>query len=154
MGMKGEETGVTVDVDVGFETRTVRVLRASTDPSVWLVEEPHLYDRDAGLYGYGNDDWTFASKDGLATDDELATWRAMGEDRRGSHDSQLAHILDCMEENRRPITSGPGVRGTIEFLAALYKSGMTGTPVPRGSIRPGDPFYSAMNGPGDQSWQG
>jgi hypothetical protein len=30
---------------------------------------------------------------------------------------------------------------------------MTGQPVRRGSIMPGDPFYTRMNGPGDQSWQ-
>ncbi len=107
-----------------------------------------------GLYGYNNDDWTFTTNNGLATEEEVASWQTMDEDRRGSHGTQLAHILDCMEAGRRPITSGPSVRGTIEFLAALYKSGMTGEPVPRGAIRPGDPFYHAMNGPGDPSWQG
>lgn len=53
----------------------------------------------------------------------------------------------------QPPVSGLGVRGTIEFLASMYKSAMTEQSVLRGSITPDGPFYHAMNGPGDQSWQ-
>jgi len=107
----------------------------------------------AELYGYSNEHWEFSSKHGLATDEELEQWRAIPGGERSSHAAQLADILDCMDTKQRPITSGPGVRGTIEFLASLYKSAITGQPVMRGSIVPGDPFYNAMNGTGDQSWQ-
>ena len=62
-------------------------------------------------------------------------------------------MLAAMERGERPPVSGPDVRGTLEFLAALYKSAMTGQPVLRGSITPDDPFYQRMNGPGDQSWR-
>ena len=55
-----------------------------------------------------------------------------------------------MERGQRPLVSGPAARGTIEFLASLYKSAMTGQPVTRGSIVPGDPFYERMCGPCDQ----
>ena len=58
-----------------------------------------------------------------------------------------------MAKGERPPVSGPDVRGTIEFLSALYKSAMTGQAVERGSIQPDDPFYTAMCGPCDSSWQ-
>ena len=51
-----------------------------------------------------------------------------------------------MDAGRRPLTSGPDARRTLELLTALYKSAFTGQPVTRDSIRPGDPFYSALNG--------
>jgi hypothetical protein len=58
-----------------------------------------------------------------------------------------------MERGERPQVSGADVRGTIEFLSALFKSGMTGQAVPRGSITPSDPWYHQMQGPGDPVWQ-
>ena len=75
------------------------------------------------------------------------------EDIPSSHAAQLSAFLDALERGERPPVSGPDVRGTIEFLAALYKAAMTGQPVRRGSIQPGDPFYQRMNGSGDQNWQ-
>ena len=51
-----------------------------------------------------------------------------------------------MDAGRRPMTSGPDARRTLELLAALYKSAFTGQAVARGSIRPGDPFYTQLHG--------
>jgi hypothetical protein len=51
-----------------------------------------------------------------------------------------------MDANTSPATGGTAARGTIEFLTAIYKSAFTGTPVTRGSIKAGDPFYSALHG--------
>ena len=51
-----------------------------------------------------------------------------------------------MDAGRRPLTSGDDARRTLELLTALYKSAFTGEPVTRGSIKPGDPFYTALNG--------
>jgi predicted dehydrogenase len=98
------------------------------------------------LYRYTNADWQYSIPEGAPYQDELEQWRAIPTDVPASHTAQLAALLDCMERNERPITSGPGVRPTIEFIAGLYKSAITRMPVERGSIPPDDPFYHAMNG--------
>ncbi|MCB9152150.1 MAG: Gfo/Idh/MocA family oxidoreductase [Caldilineaceae bacterium] len=105
------------------------------------------------LYSYTNDDWRYSIHPGMTHSDELAQWQDLPANLASSHSGQLAEILDCMARNERPAVSGAGVRGTIEFLASLYKSAITGQPVLRGSITKDDPFYHHMNGTGDQSWQ-
>lgn len=105
------------------------------------------------LYSYTNANWRYSIPKGAATEQELAQWQTIPTDIGSTHAAQLAAILASRARNERPPVSGAGVRGTIEFLASLYKSAMTGQPVRRGSITPDDPFYHRMNGPGDQSWQ-
>lgn len=105
------------------------------------------------LYSYTNANWRFFAPQGEPYEAELAQWAAIPEDVGSTHTAQLAALLDARERGQRPPVSGPDVRGTIEFLASLYKAAMTGQPVQRGSITPADPFYQRMNGPGDQSWQ-
>lgn len=107
------------------------------------------------LYGYVNDNWKYSALNKGDEDftSELESWATLPPDKIARHPSQLTAILDAMDQGIRPPVSGPDVRGTIEFLASMYKSAMTGEPVKRGSIRTDDPFYHAMNGPGDQSWQ-
>jgi hypothetical protein len=51
-----------------------------------------------------------------------------------------------MDTGRRPLTSGDQARQTLELLTAIYKSGFTGEIVTRGSIKPGDSFYTALHG--------
>lgn len=98
------------------------------------------------LYSYQNADWSYSIPKGAPYEEELAQWQQLPPDRPSSHAAQLTALLDSHARNERPLVSGPGVRGTIEFLASLYKSAITGQPVPRGSITPDDPFYHAMNG--------
>ena len=105
------------------------------------------------LYSYRNADWRYSGLPGGANEDEVAQWAQIGEDIPSSHVGQLAALLDAMEREVRPPVSGRDVRGTIEFLAALFKSGMTGEAVQRGSITPDDPWYQRMEGPGDRAWQ-
>ena len=126
------------------------------------------------LYSYGNDDWRFTPLKGLGPEegDALAQaaqsrageeaglaplpadWATIPSSHRSSHTAQISDFLDSLERGERPAVSGPGVRGTLDFLASLYKSAMTGERVARGSIAPGDPFYERMCGPCDGSWQG
>jgi predicted dehydrogenase len=99
------------------------------------------------LYRYRNADWRYAMPAHLADDARLARWRAIdGDDTPDPHGLQLRAILDCMDRNERPPVSGPDVRGTIEFLASMYKAAFTGQPVRHGSIMSGDPFYHRMCG--------
>jgi predicted dehydrogenase len=97
------------------------------------------------LYSYNNADWQYSAAPGISVE-ELASWQQLPTNVPSSHGAQLQAMLDSRARNERPPVSGPDVRGTIEFLASLYKSAITGEPVARGSITPADPFYHAMNG--------
>lgn len=105
------------------------------------------------LYSYRNADWRYTGVPGAEDAADVARWAAIGEDVPSSHAAQLAHFLASMEAGTRPAVSGADVRRTIEFLASLYKSAMTGQPVLRGSLVPGDPWYAAMCGPCDGAWR-
>ncbi len=105
------------------------------------------------LYSYRNADWRFSPLPDGSNAAEVADVGLIPEDVPSGHAAQLTHFLKSMAAGVRPDVSGPDVRGTIEFLAALYKSGMTGQAVTRGSLVPGDPWYAQMCGPCDQAWQ-
>ncbi len=105
------------------------------------------------LYSYRNADWRYSGLPGGTNAAEVAEWAKLPEDMPSSHITQLTAFLASMERGERPPVSGPDVRGTIEFLASLFKSGMTGHAVQRGSITPDDPWYHRMQGPGDRAWQ-
>ena len=92
--------------------------------------------------------------DGAAHADSLARWQKIPEEALSMHAGQVADLLDCMEEDRRPSTSGAGARRTLEFITGLYKAAMTGEPILRGSIQMGDPFYSRLNGAPVEGTQG
>ena len=98
------------------------------------------------LYAYENTDWRYAVFEGSSRTEQLETWQRLPKDFPSLHTGQVSHILDCMEKNAQPLTSGYGARMTLEFIASMYKSALTGQRVKRGSITPGDPFYDAMNG--------
>ena len=97
------------------------------------------------LYSYNNGDWRYTAAPGVAPE-QLAAWQQLPPNVPSSHEAQLQAMLASHARNERPPVSGPDVRPTIEFLASLYKSAITGQPVARGSITPADPFYHAMNG--------
>ncbi len=98
------------------------------------------------LYSYENQNWRFSTYDGSPHEHKLERWSQIPQHIPASHVTQVGALLDSMERNERPAVSGSGVRGTIEFLTAFYKSALEGIPVTRGSIRPPDPFYYLMNG--------
>jgi predicted dehydrogenase len=105
------------------------------------------------LYSYRNADWRYSGLPGGTNAAEVTEWAKLPEDTPSSHITQLTAFLASMERGERPPVSGPDVRGTIEFLASVFKSGMTGHGVQRGSITPDDPWYHRMQGPGDRAWQ-
>lgn len=106
------------------------------------------------LYRYLNENWRFSMPQQFSDEETLARWRDIGGiDTLDFHGRQLSTFLDSLEQNTRPPVSGNDVRGTLEFLASLYKSAMTGQPVRRGSIASDDPYYHRLCGPCDQAWQ-
>jgi predicted dehydrogenase len=99
-----------------------------------------------GLYAYNNDQWVYSSYDNNPHAEALQEWRNIPAEKRSIFGNQVRHHLDSFKKNERPLTSGDGARMTLEFLASMYKSAITGQSVKRGSIQKGDPFYEAMNG--------
>jgi predicted dehydrogenase len=100
------------------------------------------------LYAYTRDNWQLtlaptAAEEGNAL---LQAWQNFPPDQGSTHAAQFAAFLADRDAGRRPLTSGDDARRTLELLTALYKSAFTGRPVARDSIRPGDPFYTALHG--------
>ena len=91
------------------------------------------------LYGYTRDNWKLT----LAQ-----AWQHFPPDTGSTHAAQLAAFVADLDARRRPLTSGDDARRTLELLTALYKSALTGRPVARGEIVPGDPFYASLHGGG------
>ncbi|MFF7449525.1 MULTISPECIES: Gfo/Idh/MocA family oxidoreductase [unclassified Streptomyces] len=97
------------------------------------------------LYGHSNANWTITPAPGVP-DDEVAAWRDFGPDVPSSHLEQLRELVASMRAGQRPRSSGADGRGSLELIAALYKSAFTDVTVRAGEIGPGDPFYTAMHG--------
>jgi predicted dehydrogenase len=104
------------------------------------------------LYGHANRDWHYTPAPHVRADtDRVARWRTPDHDVPSSHVAQIGELLDAMRAGRRPRSSGPDGRTSLEFIAALYKSAFTGRPVLAGEIGPGDLYYTDLNG-GHPQW--
>jgi predicted dehydrogenase len=95
------------------------------------------------LYRYRNEHWTVTPIDG--TQLPVGAWPPET-DTAGGHTAELGIMLDALDAGQRPPAGTDEIRPTIEFLSALYKSGMTHEPVRQGEIQPGDPFYDHVSG--------
>ncbi len=106
------------------------------------------------LYGYTRDNWRFTpSPHAQDEGNTLAqAWQSFPPDTGSTHAAQLADFVADFDAKRRPLTSGADARRTLELLTALYKAAFTGQPVLRGSIKPGDPFYTSLHG-GMRPWR-
>ena len=100
------------------------------------------------LYGYTRDNWKLTLAPTVAEEGNalVQAWQHFPPDTGSTHAAQLADFVGDMDARRRPLTSGDDARRTLELLTALYKSAFTARPVTRGSIKPGDPFYTALHG--------
>ena len=100
------------------------------------------------LYGYTRDNWKITLAPAAAEEGDalMQAWQHFPPDTGSTHAAQLADFVHNMDTGTRPLTSGDDARRTLELLTAIYKSAFTGQPVTRGSIKPGDPFYTALHG--------
>jgi predicted dehydrogenase len=98
------------------------------------------------LYGYSRDNWKLTPIPPGPDDSLMQAWQNFPAEISSSHGAQLNAFVADRDAQRRPLTSGFQARQTLELLTAIYKSAFTGEIVPRGSIRPGDPFYTALHG--------
>jgi predicted dehydrogenase len=101
------------------------------------------------LYRYMNENWRFSIPENSPDGEALARWQSIERDVMGTHNEQLAELLDAMDRGERPPVSGADSRRIVEFIASLYKAAFTGQPVARGSIGVGDPFYVGNRGNSD-----
>jgi predicted dehydrogenase len=97
------------------------------------------------LYGYGNSDWTWTPAPHVTDDARIASWQP-DTDVPSSHAVQLRELLDSIERGERPAASGADGRRTMELVAGMYRSAITGSKVARDDLLPTDPFFGAMNG--------
>jgi predicted dehydrogenase len=98
------------------------------------------------LYGYTRDNWRLTLAPPAQDDALLQAWQTFPPDVGSTHGAQLTAFVADMDRGTCPQTSGQQARCTIELLTAIYKSAFTDTTVARGSITPGDPFYTALHG--------
>ncbi len=98
------------------------------------------------LYIYQNENWSFSVTNEEKDSGLLEELTSLPEDAPSSHASQIKAMVGEMDRNERPSTSGTGVRDTVEFLSAIYKSGFTGQAVKKGTIGKDDPFYTDLSG--------
>ena len=98
------------------------------------------------LYAYQRENWKLTPADPAHSDELMTAWNEFPPDVGSTHGAQLNALVDDLESATVPLTSGAEARRTLEFLTALYKSAYTDTTVTRGSIQPGDSFYTALHG--------
>ncbi len=98
------------------------------------------------LYGYTRDNWRLTLAPRVEDEALQQAWQSFPPDVGSTHAAQLKEFVANMDSGTRPLTSGHEARRTVELLSALYKSAFTGEIVRRGSIVPGDPFYTSLNG--------
>lgn len=98
------------------------------------------------LYSYTRDNWKLTPVPPAQDDDLMQAWHSFPPDVGSTHGAQLNAFVADRDAGRRPLTSGDQARQTFELLTAIYKSAFTGEIVTRGSIKPGDSFYTALHG--------
>jgi predicted dehydrogenase len=98
------------------------------------------------LYGYSDADWTFTPAKGR--DDVAPLWQPDPEALPSGHLAQLVPTYRAFVAGEAPPVTVADTRGTLELVAAIYRSAFTGAVVRAGEIGPGDPFHGSMRGTG------
>ena len=111
----------------------------------FAFEHATVDSRGCRVYGPTESPWYYTAAEGSplhGRGEELAG-RAIPE--HADHAGQMVELVDCYRRNARPPSSGPSVRHTLEVVAGMYKSMLTGERV-RLPIANDDPFHHSMNG--------
>jgi predicted dehydrogenase len=106
------------------------------------------------LYGYADDDWRITPAPGH--DDVLPAWRAAASVPtansaatncgKSGHADQFREVLAALAAGTPPPVAPDDSRRTLSLVAAIYASAVTGRPVTRSDLVPGNPFYESMSG--------
>jgi predicted dehydrogenase len=98
------------------------------------------------LYGYTSDNWTFTSAPGSTADDLDDLRTPSGDGAASSHRSQYAAWLRARAEGAAPPVTLADCRPTMELIAALYESAITGRAVRRREMHEDSRFQQRMDG--------
>ena len=98
------------------------------------------------LYGYDDADWTFTPVKGR--DDVGQLWQPDAAALPSGHLAQFVPTYLAFAAGEAPPVTVADTRGTLELVAAIYRSAFTGAVVRAGEIGPGDPFHESMRGTG------
>lgn len=149
MGTLGRDV-VTEDVSVAAVSFESGALASVVNSVLSPRQESYLrFDFDdatvevSHLYGYDNSNWKWTPRDGV----DASSW-APEENTASSHEAQIAVFLDAMDAGERPPASGHDGRRSLELVTGLYQSAITGLPVLRSELVPGNPFYTQLDGGG------
>jgi predicted dehydrogenase len=104
------------------------------------------------LYGYDNSNWRWTPATHVKDAALVASWPPK-DDVPSSHTAQLRELLDSLERHERPRASGADGRRSLEFIAGMYQSAITGRRVTRAELTQDDPYYSSMAGPSVEAAQ-
>ena len=91
-------------------------------------------------------DWTFTPAKGR--DDVGQLWQPDPTALPSGHLAQLVPTYRAFAAGEVPPVTVADARGTLELVAAIYRSAFTGAVVRAGEIGPGDPFHESMRGSG------
>jgi predicted dehydrogenase len=98
------------------------------------------------LYGYGNANWRWTARKGV--DEQVSAGWLPTTDVSSSHMVQLTDFVGSLDRGERPAVSGADGRRSLELITGLYRSAITGRPVLRSDLVPGNPFYDHLDGGG------
>lgn len=99
-----------------------------------------------GAYNYGKMPWRFFSSDPARQKEIDACLKKWSSDTGPeSHKGQLLHFVRAYRKKSEPVAAIHDARKSLELIAGIYKSAITGRKVNL-PIAKSDPFYSSMNG--------
>jgi predicted dehydrogenase len=136
-----------VTFDSGAVATVVNSLLSPRQTSYLRLDFEHATVELEHLYGYGDSDWTVTPAPGHE-EEVTGAWAEGTAGRPSGHAAQFAAVFDALEAGQPPPVTITDTRTTMELVAAIYASAFTGSPVDRGDIRPGSPFYDRMDGSG------
>ncbi|HEU5472237.1 MAG TPA: Gfo/Idh/MocA family oxidoreductase [Actinophytocola sp.] len=136
-----------VTFDSGAVATVVNSLLSPRQTSYLRVDFERATVELEHLYGYGDADWSVTPVPGHE-DEVSAAWAEGLPGRPSGHAAQFAAVLDALEAGTPPPVTIADTAVTMELVAAIYASAFTATPVDRGEIGPGSPFYERMDGTG------
>ncbi len=134
-----------VEFESGCVASIVNSVLSPRQETYIRIDAQHATLELTHLYSYKNESWRFTAG---TTADPAAFGRlaALPPDVPADHVALVGGLLDDIAAGTAPVTTGAEARTTLDLLTAIYKSALTREPVARGSIVPGDPFYTSFHG--------
>jgi predicted dehydrogenase len=135
-----------VRFESGAMVSIVNSLLSPRETSYLRFDFEHATVEVEHLYGYDNSNWRWTPASHVADPAAAASAWQPADDRASSHASQLESLISSIERGERPRVSGDDGRRSLELIAGMYASAITGGTVLRSDLGPEHPFYASMHG--------